>query len=119
MQAIMETKLGKIYMAREALAKIAGYATTECYGVVGMAKRTPTDFLQALLKRENLAQGVDVQFLPQGVTLTLFVILEFGVRISEVVRNIQDQVRFRIASMTHLDNFQIEIVVSNVRTYEG
>lgn len=114
----METTIGKVYLTREALAKITGYATTECYGVVGQTKRTPCDLLHFLLRRENVTQGVEVNFLPLGVHLVIHVILELGVRLSEVVRNIREQVTFRLDSMTHVENIDIDIVVTNVRSHE-
>jgi uncharacterized alkaline shock family protein YloU len=114
----METKIGKVYLTREALAKITGYATMECYGVVGMAKKTPSDLLHFLLKRENITQGVELRMSGQGIQIVVNVILEMGLRISEVVRNIREQVSFRIASMARLDHIQIDVVVCNVRTHE-
>jgi uncharacterized alkaline shock family protein YloU len=114
----METTIGKVYLTREALAKITGYATTECYGVVGQTKRTPNDLLHFLLRQENVAQGVEVKFLAQGVHLVIHVILEMGVRLSEVVRNIREQVTFRLDSMTHVEKIDIDIVVTNVRSHE-
>lgn len=114
----METRIGKVYLTREALVKIAGYATTECYGVVAMAKKTPNDLLRYLLKRDNIAQGVELKMTGQGVYLTVNVILELGIRLSEVVRNIREQVAFRIKSMAHLENLSIDIIVCNVRIHE-
>ncbi|MEI6308325.1 MAG: Asp23/Gls24 family envelope stress response protein [bacterium] len=114
----METPIGKVYLTREALVKIAGYATTECYGVVAMAKKTPNDLLHFLLKRENIAQGVELKMTSQGIHVTVNVILELGIRLSEVVRNIREQVAFGIKSMAHLENVTIDVVVCNVRSHE-
>jgi uncharacterized alkaline shock family protein YloU len=107
--------LGKIFLTREALAKIAGIACSECYGVVGMAKKTPGELIEALLGKENVTQGVNVKIKPEGIGFTLFVILLYGVRISEVIANIREQVKYHIASMTHLENFNIDVVVCHVK----
>jgi uncharacterized alkaline shock family protein YloU len=111
----MRQEIGKVFLTREALAKIAGIACTECYGVVGMAKKTPGELIGALLGRENVTQGVQVKINPDGVHLTLFVILLYGIRISEVIENIREQVKYRISSMTHFDNFTLDVVVCHVR----
>ncbi|MCR4428954.1 MAG: Asp23/Gls24 family envelope stress response protein [Caldiserica bacterium] len=111
----MAQEIGKILITREALAKIAGIACTECYGVVGMAKKTPGELITAIFGKENVSQGVQVKINPDGVHLTLFVILLYGLRISEVIENIREQVKYRISSMTHLENFSLDVVVCQVK----
>ncbi|MGB9552777.1 MAG: Asp23/Gls24 family envelope stress response protein [bacterium] len=112
---VMADEMGKIFLTREALAKIAGIACTECYGVVGMAKRTPGELIGSLLGIENVSQGVQVRIERDEVHLTLFVILLYGIRISEVIENIREQVKYRISSMTHLNNFTLDVVVCHVK----
>ncbi len=49
MSAILENKLGTITYSDEYIASIAGMATTECYGVVGMASTKMSDGIVELL----------------------------------------------------------------------
>ena len=56
MSAVLENNLGSITYSDDYIASIAGMATTECYGVVGMAsscwaKRTSSGALRYLRTR--------------------------------------------------------------------
>ncbi|HHY18187.1 MAG TPA: Asp23/Gls24 family envelope stress response protein, partial [Firmicutes bacterium] len=82
--------MGKLVLSEEAIATIAGAAATECYGVVGMAGRKMTDGLSELLGRENLSRGVSVSIDGDEVYIELFVVLGYGIKISEVARMIVD-----------------------------
>ena len=54
MKGKMSNEMGDITIDREVLAKYAGSAATECFGIVGMASVNVKDGMAKLLKRENL-----------------------------------------------------------------
>ena len=60
MKGQLETDMGKIVVDEDVLAKYAGSAAVECFGVVGMASVNVKDGIVKLLKRENLRRGVNV-----------------------------------------------------------
>ena len=60
MNSIIENELGTITLDNEAIARIAGIATTECYGIVGMAIKNMKDGIVNLLKMESITKGVRV-----------------------------------------------------------
>ncbi|MBQ9942522.1 MAG: Asp23/Gls24 family envelope stress response protein, partial [Christensenellaceae bacterium] len=60
MSAILETKRGKIIYSDDYIGTIAGLATTECYGVVGMSSKKVTDGFVELLGKDNLKRGVKI-----------------------------------------------------------
>ena len=53
MKGKMSNEMGDIVIDREVLAKYAGSAATECFGIVGMASVNVKDGVTKLLKREN------------------------------------------------------------------
>ena len=58
MSAIIETSGGKITYTDDCIASIAGMATTECYGVVGMSPvNKMKDSLADILSKENVKRG--------------------------------------------------------------
>ena len=61
MAAEIKNENGLIRISNAVIAKIAGYAATKCYGVVGMAMRTGKDGLARLLKKENLDKGIKIK----------------------------------------------------------
>ena len=74
MAAEIKNENGLIRISNAVIAKIAGYAATKCYGVVGMAMRTGKDGLARLLKKENLDKGIKIKVEDDKVDITLFVI---------------------------------------------
>ena len=84
MAAEIKNENGLIRISNAVIAKIAGYAATKCYGVVGMAMRTGKDGLARLLKKENLDKGIKIKVEDDKVDITLFVIMEYGVNIGTV-----------------------------------
>ena len=60
MAVIQQTSFGKIEFSDEFLSNLAGVATMECYGIVGMASQKAMDGIVELLKGENLNKGVEI-----------------------------------------------------------
>jgi len=52
--------MAKIIVSERAIKKIAAFATTECYGVVGLAPKTFYDRILRTIKIEEYESGVDV-----------------------------------------------------------
>ena len=110
-----QTPLGRIIIADEVIATIAGLAATECYGIVGMAARRFKDGIAELLGRENLSRGVVVSFKEDGIRIDLNVIVGYGTRISEVAHNVSSQVRYRVEQSTGMPVWGVNISVQGVR----
>jgi len=111
----IKTDLGKLVLSEEAIATIAGAAATECYGVVGMAGRKMTDGISELLGRENLAKGVSVSIDGDEVYIDLYVIIGYGVKISEVARMVVDKVRYTVENITGLKVKKVTVNVESIR----
>lgn len=109
------TSLGKVIIADEVIATIAGLAATECYGIVGMAARRFKDGIAELLGRENLSRGVVISSKEGGIHIDLNVIIGYGTRISEVAHNVSSQVRYRVEQSTGMPVWGIDISVQGVR----
>lgn len=107
--------LGSINFSEEVLANIAGVSTMECYGVVGMASRRATDGLVELLKRENLSKGVKVTCENDELIVELFIIVEYGTRISVIADNIIQKVKYTLENFTGLRVNKIIVNVQGVR----
>ncbi len=115
----IRTDMGKLVLSEEAIATIAGAAAIECYGVVGMAGRKMTDGLSELLGMENLAKGVSVSIDGDELYIELFVILGYGIKISEVARMIVDKVRYTVEKITGLKVSKVTVSVESIRLQEN
>ncbi len=111
-----QTNYGNILVSEEAVASLAGGVITECYGVVGMAsKQVLRDGWAELLKNENYAKGVVVRKTDNGLEIDLYIIVSFGVKISEAVREAQKKVRYVLENTLSVHINAVNVFVQGVR----
>lgn len=110
------TQYGNINISIDAIASLAGGVVTECYGVVGMAsQKFVKDGIAELLKKENYARGVVVREKDQVLELDLYIIVSHGVKISEVVHEVQKKVKYILEKSLELDFNTVNVYVQDVK----
>lgn len=115
----LRTELGQISISDDVIAAISGMAAHESYGLVGMASRTLTDGIADLLGIENISKGVEVKVDGEQVKINLFVVVEYGTRVTEVAKNVIDKVKYVVEAMTGLSVSEVKITVQGVRVGNG
>lgn len=105
---------GSIGLSPGAVAVIAGRAAIECYGIVGMASRRPIDGIARVLHISNLGRGVEVRIRDDEIVIELYVIVEYGTKISEVARNVQSQVKFAVEKTVGLPVRAVNVNVEDL-----
>lgn len=108
--------LGRIEVSPGVVASIVGHAANECYGVVGMAARGLRDGIAERLNRENVNRGVQIQVLPDGIVIELYIIAEYGTRISEVAHNLMSAVRYHVEKTLGLPVLAVNVNVQGIHT---
>jgi uncharacterized alkaline shock family protein YloU len=111
--------LGRIEVSPQAMESIAGLAVLESYGVVGMAPKDSREYMAALLPRANFRRGIDVKYADGKVYIDLYVIIEFGTRISEVAHGIKNRVKYIVERDTGLSVAQVNVHVQGLRVSES
>ena len=105
--------LGNIHYSEEVLAKIVGLSTMECYGVVS---KNASEGLWELMRIENLSKGVKLNFTEDDkLNIELFVMVEYGTKISVIANNIIQKVRYSVENFTGLKVSQVTVNVQAVR----
>lgn len=103
-------KIGKIQFSLQAVADLAGLTVSSVYGVVGLVdKKNFANPLKEFLKKEDFSDGVSVKTIKGGYDVSLYVVLSKGVKIAEVVYEIQKQVSYVLEK-----NFGVPFKVVNV-----
>ena len=111
-----KTNYGSITVSEEAVATLAGGVITECYGVVGMASRKALkDGFDELLKMENYTKGVVVRRVNGGLEIDLYIIVSFGVKISEVVSEAQKKVKYILEKSLTEEILKVNVFVQGVQ----
>ena len=114
MAAKLENEYGVISIDREVIARIAGYAAIECYGIVGMAAKNVKDGL-VLLKLESLTKGIKMRIDANKVSIDLHIIVEYGTNISAIADNIISTVKYSVEEFTGVEVEDVNIFVDVVR----
>lgn len=108
-------KFGEINIDDDVIAKLAGVSAMECYGLVGMVSKNTTSGLVKLLKNEHLNKGVEIISDNDGITIDLYVIIQFGTKISVVAENIIEKVKFNVESLTGITVKKVNLNIEGVR----
>lgn len=111
----IRNQYGKIIIEKEVFANLAGSQAMECYGLAGMASRKLKDGLVELLGMESLSKGVEVTIKGEQLFVDLFVIVNYGVKISEVARNMMEKVRYIIETITGAEVSRVNVNIQSVR----
>ncbi len=108
--------LGDILIDENVIGKLAGVSAMECYGLVGMVSKNATSGLVKLLKNEKLNKGVEIKAYEEGIIIDLYVIIQFGTKISVVAENIIEQVKFNVEKQTGLEVKKVNLNIEGVKT---
>jgi uncharacterized alkaline shock family protein YloU len=105
---------GKIEILPNAIHTIATNAISECYGVVGIAAPRLRNGQAVLLPSEHSNQGVRVRVVNDQIIVEVYVVLEYGLRISEIAHNIMSSVKFSIEKMLAVPVGQVNVNVQGL-----
>jgi uncharacterized alkaline shock family protein YloU len=105
---------GKIEISPQAVASMAAYAATRSYGIVGMAAKNVVDGIATTLTGDP-HRGIDVHILDGSIQIDLYVIVEYGTRISSVARSVANTVRFNVEKATGLPVSDVNVYVQGLR----
>ena len=106
--------LGRIEVAPRVVASIVGHVANESYGIVGMAARGLRDGIAERLNRDNLHRGVEIEVGEGGVVIGLYVIAQYGTRISEVAHNLMSAVKYEVERMLGLPVLSVNVNVQGI-----
>lgn len=110
-----KTSLGKIEVSPTAIASLASRAVLESYGVVGMSSRSLGSGLAELVRRDSHKRGIEVRFEGDEIIIDLYVIIEYGTRISAVAYNIMSNVKFSVEKSLGLPVAEVNVHVRGLR----
>ncbi|MFQ6057858.1 MAG: Asp23/Gls24 family envelope stress response protein [Anaerolineae bacterium] len=110
-----ETKLGKIEISPTAVASLASQAVLGCYGVVGMSSPGLCHGLAEVLRRDNPRRGVEARLINREIVIDLYVVIEYGTRISEVAHNIMRSVKFSVEKALGVPVARVNVHVQGLR----
>ena len=113
-----QTPLGSINISPQAIATIASQAVVQSYGVVGMAPKNMVEGLAHLLAPDP-RHGVEVIMRGSTITIHLYIVVEYGTRISSVATSAANAVRFQVEKALGMPIGDINVHVQGLRVSNG
>lgn len=109
------TPYGRIAVADDVVASIAGTVAVQCAGVAGLVPRGLREGLAGLLGGEHYGRGVDVAVSDGTVVVTVRIVVLYGVAIAEVAREVMSRVREAVVRAIGDDKVRVNVYVAGVR----
>ena len=107
---------GSIDVSLETIASAASNATCECYGVVEMASKNQINEINNFFKKGSVNNGVAVRKNKANTyEIDLFIIVAYGVRITEVVTEVQKKVRYDLERKFNIKFKAINVYVQGIK----
>ncbi|MBN2908739.1 Asp23/Gls24 family envelope stress response protein [Polycladomyces sp. WAk] len=108
---------GTVRIADDVVAVIAGLAATKTKGIASMSGGI-TEGLAKRVSGKNVTRGVSVEVGQVETAIDLRVIVEYGVKINEVARELQQNVKEAVETMTGLRVVEVNVKVEGVDVKE-
>ncbi|HWS23191.1 MAG TPA: Asp23/Gls24 family envelope stress response protein [Anaerolineales bacterium] len=109
-----KTVLGSIHISPSAIASIVYQAAFQSYGVVGLAPKNLAEGIASSITHDP-NRGVNVTFENGSLVIDLYVILEYGTRITSVAQSVQNAVRFSVEKNVGLTVADVNIHIKGLR----
>ncbi|MGI6199464.1 MAG: Asp23/Gls24 family envelope stress response protein [Christensenellales bacterium] len=110
---VIQSNSGTVTYADDVIATIAGLAAAEIEGVAGMSGGM-VEGIGELLGRKNLTKGVRVEVGQQEAAVDLNLVVAYGSTIHQVCRDVQENVRKAIETMTGLKVVEVNVNVLGI-----
>lgn len=104
---------GSVKISDDVVAIIAGVAATEIPGVTSMSGGITGGFSE-MLGMKNLSKGVKVELKDNNAMIDIFIIVEYGMNISEIGKKVQQNVKNSVETMTELNVAEVNVNIQGV-----
>ena len=115
MSCKIKNEHGTITISAEVVARVAGLAAMECYGVVGMAAKSVRDGIVHLLGMENLTKGLKLGVTDGALHISLHIIAEYGTNVRAICESLMSAVKYRVEETCGLKVGRVNVFVEGLR----
>lgn len=109
-----EVEMGIVKISDEVVEVIAGLAASEIEGIEGMSTTLVGGITQMLSGKKNVSKGIKVNVEEDKATIDLYVVVKYGVKIPEVAKKVQENVKKSVESMTGLNVSGINLYIQSI-----
>lgn len=103
-----------VQISEDVIASIAAMSMKDVKGVCAVGTGVKTGIMEKL-GWEDLAKGVTVEVLEDGVIVDVVISVAFDKKIMEVSKEVQDKIQSTIKDMTDMDVIAVNVRVAGVK----
>lgn len=107
-------KYGNVTISYHAIATIAYQSALESYGIVGLANENLAKGISRYFSKDKQS-GVVINYENDILAIDLFVIVEYGTRISSVTKSAANSVKFNVEKITGVPVGEVNVHVRGLR----
>ena len=106
--------LGRVTISPRAIATIAYQAARQSYGVVGLTSKNLMEGITQVIVKDP-TNGIEVKYDGQKITIDLYVIIEYGTRVSSVASSVNNTVKFNVEKALGMPVEAVNVHVRGLR----
>ena len=111
--------LGHVSISDDVIASVAGGTAVSCYGIIGMASKNQVkDGITEILGKENYSKGIIASDGETGLILDLYIILGYGIKINEILVEVQKKVKYVVESTLDVKVEAVNVYVQGLRNID-
>ena len=112
----IENHPGTIEFHDNCVSDLIGHTVTSCFGVAGMANSGASQGLRSFFfrRRKYLDQGVRVDTNGSELTISLHILVTYGVNIAAIADSITNKVRYTVEQATSLAVQKVNVFVDGM-----
>ncbi len=109
-----DSQLGRVTISPRAIATIAYQATRQSYGVVGLTSKNLMEGITQVIVKDP-THGIEVRYDGQKISIDLYVIIEYGTRITSVATSVTNTVKFNVEKALGMPVEKVNVHVRGLR----
>lgn len=102
---------GSIKISNDIFYMITAMATIEVEGVKSIVG-VPSDAEK--INAKNSKKGIEINFLESGIEISVKVSVEYGQKLEEIVKKIQENIKLKVEVMTSIKVLGVNIFIESV-----
>gem|GEM_PF-141361 len=108
----LSSEMGNIRISDSIVAKASGMAASGVEGVAGMSSGSG---IAEAFGKKNVGRGIKVEVGQQEAVINLYMIMNYGVMINKVAREVQQKVKAAVEDLTGLQVKEVNVHVQGVQ----
>ena len=108
------SQLGRVTISPRAIATIAYNAARQSYGVVGLTSKNLVEGITQVIVKDP-TRGIEVKYDGEKISIDIYVIIEYGTRITSVASSVNNTVKFNVEKALGMPVEQVNVHVRGLR----